>query len=323
MLRELWRRRLLVAVVAVIAALAGILVLYQISFPPKLTSRKYDVGVATTSILVDTPRSQVVDVDPKGADTIGARASLLASLMADGDVKDQIARTAGLNPNDLAGVTTSVTDGTSTQPKDPRAPVLTTQVVTQNDGFNLPIIEVQAQARDATTAAKLAAASVTGLRSYLASTAAVQRIPDAHRVHITGLGVPQAQTSTRGPSTILGLAAGIGVFALGCLCILGGVGFARRWRAASAGEHFAGIHAGDRLPRPASGMLSADLASELAAARRRSPRSRDDEEHGAPDGSNGRHSGKRSFLRPQRSLSAAQPADNRAADNGEQHAQTA
>ena len=35
-------------------------------------------------ILVDTPSSQVVEVAPKGSDTLGVRANLLASLMVDG-----------------------------------------------------------------------------------------------------------------------------------------------------------------------------------------------------------------------------------------------
>ena len=52
-LRELWSRRLAVLGVAALALVAGMLVLYQASFPPK--PRSYHVGVATTNILVDTP----------------------------------------------------------------------------------------------------------------------------------------------------------------------------------------------------------------------------------------------------------------------------
>jgi hypothetical protein len=182
MLRELGRRRFLVAGVAVVAVLAGILVLYQVSFPPKLTSRKYDVGVATASILVDTPHSQVADVAPKGSDTLGVRANLLASLMVDGAIKNEIAQAAGVNPSSLFGAAKSVTDQPSAQPKSPTEPQLTTQVVTQNDGSDLPIIVVQAQARTAAAAAKLANAAVVGLRNYLGSTAAAQRIPDANRL---------------------------------------------------------------------------------------------------------------------------------------------
>src|SRR4051812_43174100 len=103
-LRDLWRRRLLVVGVYLVALLAGTAVVYKISFPPKLESRKYDVGVATARILVDTPSSQVVEVAPKGSDSLGVRANLLASLMVDGNVKSAIAHRAGLDPSKLVGV---------------------------------------------------------------------------------------------------------------------------------------------------------------------------------------------------------------------------
>ena len=61
---------------------------YRISLaPPKLESRQYHVGVASARVLVDTPDSQVVDLNPKGADALSSRASLLANLMASSPVK--------------------------------------------------------------------------------------------------------------------------------------------------------------------------------------------------------------------------------------------
>jgi hypothetical protein len=250
-LRELSRRRRALVGVGTIALLAGILVLYQVSFPPKLTSRKYQVGVATANILVDTPNSQVVDVAPRGSDTLGGRASLLANVMVDGVVKAAIARSAGLNPSKLAGVSMSAADPPATVPTNPRAPVLTTQVVTLNDGSDLPMIEVRAQAMDAATATKLATAAVTGLRTYIASRAAAQRIPDAQRLQITGLGVPQVQTAARGPTYTLALAVVIIVFGLGCGCILLVVNLRRSWRAAEDREHAgAGEPATQRVHEP-------------------------------------------------------------------------
>ncbi|HWI74482.1 MAG TPA: hypothetical protein VNT55_21155, partial [Baekduia sp.] len=96
------------ALIAVVSVLAGFLVVYKPSLP--LESRKYDVGIATARILVDTPESQVVDVSPKGSDTLGIRANLLANLMVDGVVKAAIAKRAGLNPNQFYGVAESATD---------------------------------------------------------------------------------------------------------------------------------------------------------------------------------------------------------------------
>src|ERR1700754_3007856 len=63
-LRDLWRLRPVVAGVLVFAMLAGAAVVFKL---PSLESRKYEVGVATARLLVDTPNSQVVEVAPKGS----------------------------------------------------------------------------------------------------------------------------------------------------------------------------------------------------------------------------------------------------------------
>ncbi len=235
-LRDLWHRRLLVVAVAIVAVLAGMAVVYKVTVPPTFESRKYEVGVATASILVDTPNSQVVEVAPKGSDTLGVRANLLASLMTDGEVKAAIARGAGLDPDDLVASSTSTRDQAVTKPKSRYAPMLTTSVVTDNDGVELPIIGIEAQARDATTAAKLADAAVVGLRDYLDSTAAAQRIPDAKRLKVSGLGETQAQTVARGPKNLVALAVVLLVFGLGCAAILAGLALRRGWRAAVEAE---------------------------------------------------------------------------------------
>jgi hypothetical protein len=255
-LRELWRRRLLVVGVGLVAILAGMALLYKGSYPLKLESRRYQVGIATASILVDTPNSQVVDVAPKGSDTLGMRANLLASVMVDGVVKAAIAGKAGLDAKDLVGISTSAQDQPATRPRDHRVPVLTTKVVTDNDGAELPIISVEVQASDAEIATKLASAAVVGLQDYLNSTAAAQKIPDAKRLNVSELGQAQAHIVTRGPTNIIGLAVVLLVFALGCGGILAGVGLSRGWRAASALERE------QRDPSPAPPFLVATSAPE-------------------------------------------------------------
>lgn len=231
-LRDLWHRRTLVACAALVALLAGIAVAYRISFPPKLESRKYEVGTATARILVDTPDSQVVAVAPKGSDTLGVRANLLASLMVDGVVKSAIARRAGIP--DRALVAASSDDPTPST--GPRSNVLTTKVQTNTAGDQLPIIEVSTQSPTATGAARLANAAIAGLRDYLDSTAALQRVPDARRLRISGLGGAQARVSVRGPKTVFAVAAVIFVFLLLNGTILASVALVRGWRAAAEDE---------------------------------------------------------------------------------------
>jgi hypothetical protein len=239
-LRDLWSHRLYVAGVCVLALLAGFSVMYKL---PAFQSRHHEVGVATVHILIDTPSSQVVEVAPKGSDTLGTRANLLASLMIDGVVKSSIAHRAGLQPNQLAGVTDAATGPSSASgptsqaaPSGSNAYVLTTQVLINSAGIELPIIEADAQAPTGAGAAKLANAAVAGLQDYVNSKAALQRIPDANRLQVSSLGSPQAITAQRGPSNLLAMLAFIFVLIFGCGCILGVLALVRGWRAAAVRE---------------------------------------------------------------------------------------
>ena len=217
-LRQLWRFRRLVAIMAVIAAIIGIAVSYKL---PSFESRKYEVGVATARILVDTPASQVVDVSPKGSDSLGVRATLLSNLMVDGVVKSVIARHAGIAEGKLFGAAESA-DGPSpgAGKPNPRGYALTTKVLITPKGDSLPIIQVSTQAPDAQAAERLADASIDGLREYLDSKAVAEQVPDGQRLRVTGLGTPQGQDQVRGPRLIFSIAAFIFIFGLGCAAIL-------------------------------------------------------------------------------------------------------
>lgn len=235
--RDLWRLRRVVVIVAGLALITGTAVLYKVSFPPNLEARRYQVGVATARILVDTPSSQVVEVAPKGSDSLGVRANLLASLMVDGDVKGAIARRAGLPPKELVGVSEAASESAPvSKPPSRHDFVLTTRVLTNNGGDQLPIIEIEAQAPDRVSAARLGVAAVAGLRDYLDSTAARQRVPDADRLQVTGLGEPQAEIEVRGPGGALAIAVMFLVLASGCGLLLLALAVARMWRAAAASE---------------------------------------------------------------------------------------
>jgi hypothetical protein len=227
-LRVLWSRRRLVAGALLVAVLVGTAMAYRI---PSFESRAYVVGVATSRIFVDTPSSQVVEVSPKGGDTLGTRAGLIASLMVDGTIKASIARRAGLQPQQFDAVSDSATE-TSPAVATPtaRSRVLMTSVVTNAAGDDLPIIELQAQAGDAAQAAKLAAAAVTGLRDYLNTKAAQQRVPDAKRLRVDGLGAPQARDVTRGPRRLFAFIAALLVAIAGCGAIVAGSRIAAAWR---------------------------------------------------------------------------------------------
>jgi hypothetical protein len=238
-LRELWRRRVAVGVVALAAILAGLLLSFRPGLPPE--SRRYDVGIATARLLVDTPQSQVVKVDPRGSDTLGLRANVLANLMVDGKAKAAIAKRAGLEPRRLLGFAESELEPRPVPAKaldDPGINLIKTRVVMNPDGEQLPIIEVEVQAPNAARATALANASVTGLTDHLGAKAAADADVEARkRLRVTGLGTAPATVSTRGPSPLVALAAAIFVFLAGCAAILLVSALARGWREAEASEH--------------------------------------------------------------------------------------
>jgi hypothetical protein len=231
-LRELWRRRLLVVVVAIFAIAAGWLLAFEPTFP--LKSRGYDVGLASARVLVDTPQSQVVEVAPEGSETLGSRASVLANLMIDGELKAQIERRAGLRPNQLIATSEAVGGVDGTVPLTRNSYVLTTGVVVNSDLAQLPLLKVETQAPDPAKAAKLGDAAVAGLTAYLESKASSQRIPTERRLNVNGLGPAQAHLARRGPGPVMGAAAALFVFLAGCAAILALSSLIRAWRVAAA-----------------------------------------------------------------------------------------
>jgi hypothetical protein len=233
-LRELWRYRALVCVVAVLALAGGWMLAFGASFPPK--TRAYKVGVASASVLVDTPTSQVVEVAPKGSETLGARANVLANLLVDGNVKDSIAHRMGLPSKSLIATAPTGQTGKSTA-LGPRSYALTTNVVVTPDLADLPIVRIQTQAPDVGQALKLANTSIAALNSYLDSQAAAQTVSPTRRLRVRALGPAQGHEAARGTGRLMAAAVVILLFAAGCAAILGFSAVVKGWRLAVSSEH--------------------------------------------------------------------------------------
>jgi hypothetical protein len=232
-LRELWDRRLLVGVVAVVAVAVGFLLAFRPSFPPE--SRSSSVGVATARILVDSPRSQVVEIKPKGSATLGTRASVLANLMVEGEVKDAIARRAGLRPSQISA--TAKSPDVTTEKSSSKDYSLTTSVLTNPDMMELPIIKVDTRAPSPALAAKLANAAAAGLSESLDSKAAAERVAADQRLRVKTFGAAQGTVASSGPGRLVALAAAIFVFLGGCGLILVGSALASAWRRETVAGH--------------------------------------------------------------------------------------
>jgi hypothetical protein len=241
-LRTLLRHRRLLAVFAAVAIVAGVLLAYRPGLPFKLESRRYDVGTATVHIFLDTPSSQVVEVAPKGSETLGARASLFANLMAQGELKAAMAKRAGIPPERILAIAPSDIEPQDFDPRqlrDPAANLLKLRVVTDDANVQMPIIEVEAQAADAKRAAALADAATNGLGDYLDSKAADEQVSDAKRLRVTGLGAAEGREIARGPSRVAALALAIFLFALQCGALLLLSAVVRAWRTALVHEEVA------------------------------------------------------------------------------------
>lgn len=247
-LRELARFRLLVLAVGLLAVVVGLSNGYRIGLPPSLESRQYQVGIASATALVDTPRSQVVDLGGEtGTDvaTLSARASLMASLVASSPLKDEIARRAGIAPDQLiasppatvgpAASPAPHVSGSSISASDPRAHVLRADVPALESGA-MPIITVDTQAPEPARAARLADEAVAVLKAHVKSVAGLDRVPEGRRIVLTQLGPARAATVSRGPRALFGLLAAIAVFGLGCGAILGISRLSAAWRRTSDTE---------------------------------------------------------------------------------------
>ena len=165
--RLLWRRRLLVLLGAFLAAGAA----YALGASPT-PSR----GFASTRVLVDTSRSQLVADDPVFAETLAWRATLAAQTLGTEDNRRSIAAAAGIPPTSL-----EVTDLELTFPiipaSLPRAAVQAAYSSTRPFALNLhtddvvPIISITADAPDRASAVRLAEAAVETLEAYTSVTA--------------------------------------------------------------------------------------------------------------------------------------------------------
>lgn len=235
-LREVWSRKGLLAIVLGVSVLTGLLLAYSPGLPPQ--SRQYQVSLASSDILVDTSNSQVVDVGGRGPDlpTLAGRANLLGNLMTVGPLKDAIAERAGVSPDDLVVVppANAETPGVAPVPvgtsQSHSVPDAEATILTLSTDEALPILHVVAQAPDPTTASRLSGGTIVELKKYLGSVAATQEIPTAHQLVMRQFGTPLVGTATRGLPRSFALAVTIVLILLGCGAIVGGSWFIRSWK---------------------------------------------------------------------------------------------
>jgi hypothetical protein len=210
--RALWRRRALVGLGAVLT----------LALTVKAISGAGGAGaVATTSVLVDTPRQQLVDRSSAGVATLGWRAALLAELLGTEPAKRRIARDVPIATRmlsvvapelNLPTIPASLPDAASKAAASSLAPYVLT---TRTNGV-LPLIEIRAEAPNIEQASRLADAAV----SELEAGAVLGPRPDSPRFGVDRVAGVSARAAPADPQVMRALALGGFFFCLWCAMII-------------------------------------------------------------------------------------------------------
>lgn len=269
-LKELWTKRLAVAIAAAVAALAAVLMVYSISFsPPALSKRDHVEARGSVEILIDSSKSPIADVD-RSLEPLTARAGVFARYIAGGNVIARMAKETGIPVKQIEVAGPIPLPGEAIGASAPPPEMLPYGIeIQQRD--ELPIVNIGTRAPTVTVARELAAAAPAAIRSIVSGIQEQQHVPDSKRVTFRVLGPAQANLATEA----LGAKVAIGVFfllfLLGILLILGVPRLIKAWRSADieppSQEHFGIPHIPPALPgEPASppALATAEVIAERA-----------------------------------------------------------
>jgi hypothetical protein len=245
-LHTLWRLRIGVAVAFLIAVLVAVWSVARISVsPPGLTSRSLTIATASTQLVVDTPKSSLLDLrqDTYSFEGLRNRAVLLGNVMASSPVKDQIARRTGIPPEILQVAAPRT-------PDQPRAVVGTskgrkaTDIFDSNDEYRLsiqanptvPVLTVFASTPKARSSETLANAAVDSLKLHMEQLAQTERTPQRDQIRLMQLGRARGAVINGGVSYQAAILAFLLTFAVCCATALFIARVLSGWRMAALSE---------------------------------------------------------------------------------------
>jgi hypothetical protein len=189
-LKELWRRRALVATAVVAAALISLLAVFQVGLlPPSASKRVHANARGSVEILVDSARSPIADAR-RDLTGLTARAGVFARYIAGGNVVGQIAKANDIPVKqiDVAGPESfSAVPGVG-----PEALQLHPYGISITQSAELPILGVVTRAPTVEEARGLAAAAPAAIRNVVTSIQAQQDTPEDKRIQFRVLGPAKA-----------------------------------------------------------------------------------------------------------------------------------
>lgn len=266
-LKELWRRRVLVALSIFVAAAIAVLAVFQVSVaPPSISKRNHVDATGSIEILVDSADSPIADA---GRDLTGltARAGVFARYIAGGNVVGLIAKANGIPVNQIDVVGAAPLPGEA--PGVQESPQLHPYGISIAQPGELPIISVVTRAPTVREARALAAAAPGAVRRVVRSIQAQQGTPLRKRVQFRVLGPAQAAPVDDALGKKIALVLFVVVLATLLFLIVGLPRFMAAWRAV---ETDAGAQSPDGEPQQPPEVL------RLPAGRRGEP---DDGDHEA------------------------------------------
>lgn len=221
----LWGLRPYVGLCLLFAILMATWSVYSISLlPPKLTPRAMEMATANTHVIVDTPTSSVLDLrqDSYSFDVMTQRAIVLGNVIANGSVREAIAKSAKIPAENLR-VTAPFTR------RNPRAVGIgnekkTSDILASTNQYRLniqanptvPMLDIYAQAPDAESAERLANAAVDSLKQYLQNLASTQAIPANEQLKLLQLGRADGAVINGGVQWQVAFVVFLLTFALAC-----------------------------------------------------------------------------------------------------------
>ena len=191
LLSVLWRQRIAVAVGAVVAIAIGLLF---------LRADRTELGVASMRVILDTPRSQTVDVAPVGVTTLEWRTGLYADLMADETSRKRIAGAMGIDVDKLVVRSPALSAPLVPIPM-PQAALDAAATVTEPYELAiqalppLPIIAIDARAPSREEAGRLASAAADALKAATE----VELTDETQQFVMTEVGPPKTRAVVNGP----------------------------------------------------------------------------------------------------------------------------
>ena len=249
-MQRLWQFRRGVVVSVALALVVAVWSVAKISvFPPGLTPRSLEMATASTQVVIDTPKSALLDLrqDTYHLEGLTNRAVLLGNVMASPPVRESIARRAHV-PVELIRVSPPLT------PKQPRALAetgnekRTRDILKLNDEYRLaiqanptvPVLHVYAQTATAESAQALTNAAVDAMRAYLADLAESARTPENEQIRLVQLGRARGAVINGGIEWQVAILAFLITLAASCATAIFVARVRDGWRLAALSERPAG-----------------------------------------------------------------------------------